>query len=163
MGATILAFGLVAGGFGTAVLGQGLELGRLATTTEPLELAREVHRGDPAALIAALGEGNREEALGALRGAPWLDAPEEALLPIAALAAQDDPLLAPEAIAAALRIAQRLDPMVLGDREVFGELREAGEAFQAIAEDGALRRDLRQGAGFVAAALLGPSTGEDAQ
>lgn len=144
-GAASLAFGQEA----------PMNFGALANLDEPLELGRQVRSLDPNRLEEALLQGNRQEQLGAIRGAVWLAAPEHALSALAEVAAQDDPLLAPEAVAAALRITERIDPLVLEDRELYGELTEAAEAFAAIAEDTSARRDLRQGAGFVAAALQG--------
>jgi len=114
---------------------------------DPMELGR---------VVRAYGDDAVREALGSpegIRATPWLDAPEEVLPALAEIAAGDDPLLAPLATRAAHRIAERLDPVELHRREVYGAIDAAG--FTAIAEDETARADLRRLAGVTAELLDG--------
>jgi hypothetical protein len=142
----------------------------LSADADPAELARAVARlGDDAvlALLGAGASGPRAESdgaesispaasLAAVRAAPHLTAPEDALALLAGLAAGRDPDLAPAASLAAWRIAERLaaDPRELERREADPAVVASGRAaLRRVAADPTARHDVRQ-ACAVASALL---------
>ncbi|MAC28994.1 MAG: hypothetical protein CMH59_21325 [Myxococcales bacterium] len=127
-----------------------------AVGADPMELARIARDADEAVLaaLADAAETARAERWAAARVAPWIDAPERALAPLAAIAGGDDPLLAPVAAEAGWAIASRLEPGDLAAREVpLAPLREARGAWAAVAADESARADLRRLAAFTADAL----------
>jgi hypothetical protein len=134
---------------------QGRSLDALARvqSVDPLELARVVEQlGDDAVLagLGAIGGGATElpVLLATVRAAPWLRAPEAALPRLAELAGGRDPDLAPAAMLAIVRIAERLSREELDRREASDEpVRAALPALAALADDDAARADLRRAAG----------------
>jgi len=133
-----------------------------APVGDPLDTAAWAARRGDRAVLADLGA-DRPTAiqLGAVLAAPWLHAPESCLERLAELAAGRDPRLAPEAVSAAWRIAQALDPRDLAAREVeIAVVTRGRDAFARVAEDGTVRPDIAHVAAFVAAELTGLSSGE---
>lgn len=128
---------------------------------DPLELGRFVEKhGDRYVLLRLRAEHPADTRLAAVRAAPWLDAPERALVPLAHIAAGRDPELAPAAAWSAYRIATSLDPIALGDREVlWSDIAPARALLRHLAADATARPDIRRVAAFAADALahLDPS------
>ena len=124
-------------------------------SADPLELARAADRLGDAAVLARLVEGRPTPIrLAAIRATPWLDAPEQALAPLAAIAIGRDPDLAPAAAVSILRIARALDAQALDGRETHpSELHDARVAIQALADDATARADLRRMAELAVDAL----------
>jgi hypothetical protein len=123
---------------------------------DPLELARLADRLGDGAVLAALEDPSATPLvrLRAARAARFLDAPEAALAPLAALARGRDPVLAPAAALAAYRVAAALTLAELEAREASVEaLAPAREALAALGADESARGDLRRLARFAAAAL----------
>jgi len=122
----------------------------LVVSSDPLDLARAVDRLGDGAVLARLGAANDEEldpalVLAAIRAAPWLHAPEEALTRLVELAAGHDPDLAPAATLALVRIAERLTPADLDAREASREpVRASLAALSALADDATARTDIRR-------------------
>ncbi len=124
----------------------------LATLGDPLELSRHVDAIGDDPVLTALEEGSFAERLGAIRATRWLAEPERALRTLAAMAAGDDPDLAPAAARAAAQIAERLRHDDLRAREAdFGLLAHAPWA--QLAADESARADLRAIAERVAQSL----------
>lgn len=123
--------------------------------TDPLELARVVDRVGDAAVIARLTpETPIAVRASAVLAAPWMRAPEDALAPLAEIAAGRDPDLAPRAAQALLAIARRLDERALDARERDrAELAPARGTLSAIAADETARADVRRAAALADAAL----------
>lgn len=120
----------------------------------PVELARWVDREGDAAVLDALTSADRQTRMLALRAAPWMHGPEAALGALAGLARGRDPVLAPEAARAAMRIALALDRDGLARREaVLADLQAAAATLDALADDDTARPDLRAAARAAATAL----------
>lgn len=128
---------------------------RAAADRGPLELARVVDERGDGWVMAGL-EPTRSVAtrLAAVRAAPWMRAPEQALPALAGLAGGRDVVLA-EAAASSLRnIAERLDAITLARREVRpAALAGASKALSAVVEDASARADVRVSAGLVVGVL----------
>jgi len=125
----------------------------LETLGDAIELRRQVRAMGDDAVLAAIEADRFERRLGALRAVRWLDEPERALAPLAALAAGDDPDLAPAAARAAGQVAEALRHDDLSAREV--DLTSLDPApWQRLADDESARADLR-GIGHRVAQLLG--------
>lgn len=114
----------------------------LAGVGDPLELARSVEAMGDDAVLGALEHETLALRLGAVRAAPWLEEPERALPALAALAAGDDPDLAPAAARAGGRLAERLRHDDLMAREADRTPLDPAP-WQAIAADESARADLR--------------------
>ena len=129
----------------------------LADLGDPLELERHADRvGDDAILAHLAPDADAPFALrmGAIRAAPWLDAPERALEPLAALAAGDDPDLAPAAAFASQRIAVGLQVDDLVAREVDPSYPVGlASAWRVVADDESARPDIRRLAAATASTL----------
>ncbi|GAB4197523.1 MAG: hypothetical protein OHK0013_05750 [Sandaracinaceae bacterium] len=162
----LLALGLgVAVGVGldpAAVTAQRRLLDPLAMvqSSDPLELARVVDRLGDEAVLARLGPVGGEGApalpivMAAVRASPWLHAPEAALPRLAELAGGRDPDLAPAAMLAVVRIAERLTRAELDGREASdAPITAALPALAALAEDATARNDLRRAASRARALL----------
>ena len=121
-------------------------------TADPLDYALVVDRVGDQAVLALLqpAEGTPVDVaarLVAVRASAWLHAPEAALPVLAQLAQGTDPDLAPTAMHAALRIAERLTRQDLDMREADeGPLREALPLLEQLASDESARADLRAAA-----------------
>jgi hypothetical protein len=139
---------------GTHAQGRPLDPLAMVQSSDPLELARVVDRLGDDAVLARLGPVGGEGApdlpvvMAAVRASPWLHAPEAALPRLAELAAGRDPDLAPAAMLAVLRIAERLSRAELDRREASDEpLRAVLPVLATLADDAAARHDLRRAAG----------------
>lgn len=130
---------------------------------DPLELGRFVEKhGDRYVLLRLHADYPADTRLAAVRAAPWLDAPERALVPLAHIAAGRDPELAPAAAWSAYRIATSLTPIALQQREVlWSNIAPARPLLLHLAADRTARADIRRVAAFAADALahLDPSRG----
>ncbi len=126
-----------------------------AHETDPLDLARVVDRIGDAAVIARLAPETPIAVRAiAVAAAPRMHAPEDALAPLAAIAAGRDPDLAPRAAAALLTIARSLDARSLDARESDrADLGPARISLTALAADETARADLRRAAQLADAAL----------
>lgn len=130
----------------------GTDAAPLTTLGDPLELARHVDEVGDDAVLSVLEQGGFAERLGAVRACAWLAEPERALGSLAALAAGDDPDLAPTAARAAAQIADRLRHDALRAREADFDLLEPAP-WEALAADETARADLRGIGDRVAQAL----------
>ena len=112
---------------------------------DALEMARRVDRVGDAVLLAALRpSATRREQYQAVRGAPFLRAPEAALTRLVELAAGRDPRLAPAAMRSVLQIARKLSARALAEREAqAGPLRAVLSDLGGLAADESARHDLR--------------------
>lgn len=127
---------------------------RSALDADPLDLARSVDRAGDALVLRRLAHGTVAQKLAAVRAAPFLAAPEVALLALSALAAGRDPDLAPEAARAALTIARALTPEGLARREAeLTLLVPPRDALRRLATDVSARSDVRYAAALAAGAL----------
>lgn len=126
----------------------------LATLGDAIELGRQVEVMGDDAVLEALESDRLELRLGALRAARWLAEPERALPTLGALAAGDDPDLAPAAARAAGQIAESLrhDDLLAREADL---ARLDGSAWQALADDESARPDLRGVGARVAQVLAG--------
>ncbi len=126
----------------------------LVVSSDPLELARMVDRlGDDAVLarLGAMGEATSAldpaVVIAALRAAPWLHAPEDALPRLVEIADGHDPDLAPAAMLAISRIAERLTRLDLDAREADdAPIRAVLAPLAAMGEAAGVRADLRAAA-----------------
>lgn len=126
----------------------------LVVSSDPLDLARVVDRlGDDAvrARLGAVGVATSTLdpaiVIAALRAAPWLHAPEEALPRLVEIAAGHDPDLAPAAMLAISRIAERLTRADLDAREADdATLRAVLAPLASMGEAATVRPDLRAAA-----------------
>ncbi|MBX7197351.1 MAG: hypothetical protein K1X94_35195 [Sandaracinaceae bacterium] len=126
----------------------------LVVSADPLELARVVDRLGDDAVLARLGAPGLDTAtldpavvMAALRASAWLHAPEEALPRLVEIAAGHDPDLAPSAMLAIVRIAERLTRPDLDAREGSDEpIRAALPALATLGETEGARADLRRAA-----------------
>lgn len=126
----------------------------LVVSADPLDLARMVDRLGDDAVRARLGEVGAAAntldpaiVMAAVRASAWLHAPEEALVRLVEIAAGRDPELAPAAMLAVIRIAERLERSELDAREASdAPVREALAPLAALTEDSAARADLRRAA-----------------
>lgn len=117
-----------------------------AMDRDPLEMARAVRHCDPGAIRAALDGPDVSPVLqlAAIRGAPWLRRPEEALVALVRIMGGRDSLLAPAAAVAIRRIVAALDAHVLAAAEVdLGDLEGLRAPLQALVEQPLLRPDFR--------------------
>jgi hypothetical protein len=122
---------------------------------DPLELARIVHRfGDASILVLLEAERPASVRLAAVRAAPWLAEPEQALPALSAMIATRESDLAPAAARATLHIARLLDADALSRHELLpAELRAVVTRLRTAAEQGWVREDLRLMAALAAAQL----------
>lgn len=124
----------------------------LVVSSDPLDLARAVDRLGDDAVRARLGTADDADldpaiVLAAIRAAPWLHAPEEALPRLVELASGHDPDLAPAAMLAVVRIAERLVPADLDAREADrGPVSASLAPLLTLADDATARADLRRAA-----------------
>jgi hypothetical protein len=126
----------------------------LVVSSDPLELARMVDRlGDDAVRARLGGLGVATSTLdpaiviAALRASPWLHAPEEALPRLVEIASGHDPDLAPAAMIAISRIAERLTRADLDAREADdATLRAVLAPLASMGEAATVRPDLRAAA-----------------
>jgi len=126
-----------------------------AHDTDALELARVVDRVGDAAILARLTP-ETPIAVRALAvvAATRLHAPEDALVPLAEIAAGRDPDLAPRAAQSLLIIARSLDGAALDTRERDrADFTPARARLTAIAADETARSDIRRAAQLADAAL----------
>lgn len=114
----------------------------LASLGDALEVGRQVEAMGDEPVLAAMEADRLALRLGAIRGARWLAAPEEALPTLAALAAGDDPDLAPAAARAGAEIAAELRVDDLTAREADVAALDPAP-WQALADDASARADLR--------------------
>lgn len=123
--------------------------------SDPMELARVVDRMGDAAVLERLGpEADSVTRIGAIRAAPFMTGPELALETLAEIAAGRHPHLAPAAAQSATTIVRQLDADSLARREQLPvTLAGAAARFDAIAQDEAVRPDLRTVGSIVAAQL----------
>lgn len=121
-------------------------------TADPLDYALVVDRVGDAAVLSLLQSSDVDTVdiaarLAAVRASAWLHAPEAALPGLAQFAQGTDPDLAPTAMHAALRIAERLTRQDLDMREADETpLREALPLLRQLASDESARADLRAAA-----------------
>jgi len=124
----------------------------LVVSSDPLDLARVVDRLGDEAVLGRLGTATDEEldpalVLAAIRAAPWLHAPEQALPRLAELAGGHTPDLAPAASLAPVRIAERLTPSDLDTRDTSRDpVRATLTSLAELAEDATARGDVRRAA-----------------
>jgi hypothetical protein len=143
-----------------AVMARAAPLGgdalRAAADADDLALARIAARVGDDGVLAALSDSSDPLAqLAAIRAAPYIVDKDQALLPLATIAASRDPELAPLAAWRLARVAQDLAREGLDGREVMPRsLGAARAALLALVADGSARSDIRLYAGF-AAQLLG--------
>jgi hypothetical protein len=126
-----------------------------AHDTDPLELARVVDRVGDAAVLARLSP-ETPIAVRALAvvAAARMHAPEDALVPLAEIAAGRDPDLAPRASQSLLAIARALDERSLDARERDrADFTPARVALASLAADETARPDIRRAASLADAAL----------
>jgi hypothetical protein len=126
-----------------------------AHDTDALELARVVDRiGDAAVLARLTPETPTPVRALAVVAATRMHAPEDALAPLAEIAAGRDPDLAPRAAQSILAIARSIDERSLDARERDrADLAPARGAIAAIAADETARADLRRACQLADAAL----------
>lgn len=124
---------------------------------DPLELARVAQRLGDLAVIARLGVTvSTEVRLAAIRAAPYLRLPEQALGPLSLLIASRDTLLAQEAARSVLAIVRAVDRDQLQRHEVMPhELSPVRKELERIAAIEHLRADLRAMANAAAGMLAG--------
>jgi hypothetical protein len=129
---------------------------RAAADADEVQLSRIAARvGDDCVLAALPATADPLAQLAAIRAAPYLTDKEQALLPLATIAASRDPELAPLAAWKVLRVTQALVHEGLVLREVVpSSLAPARAALIALAADDTARSDIRSCAGQ-AAHLLG--------
>jgi hypothetical protein len=144
-----------------AILARAAPLGsdglRAAADADEVALARiAAHAGGDDVVIAALSDSNDPLAqLAAIRATPYIVDKDQAVLPLAALAASRDPELAPLAAWKLVRVVQDLVREGLVVREVSPRsLAPARAALLALVADATARSDIRLYAGQ-AAQLLG--------
>lgn len=123
---------------------------------DPLERARAFRGVDPREVLAALGpDANDRDRLRAIHAAPLLEAPDETLPLLVAIAGGDDPLLAPAAASAAVASLHDLGGAELAASEVdLARVGETATAFVALADDEHVRPDIRAAAARVAGSIL---------
>lgn len=152
-----------------AFAGATLVVVAVASASTPRdELLREAGRGsafDVAGAVDRVGDAAWVELLAdpeapvdlrlvAVRGAAFLDAPQAAVPPLAALAATRDPDIAPEAVAALLAIARRAPRLqTLPERAASSA---AARDLAALATDPALPANLAASLGSAASMLAAP-------
>lgn len=128
-----------------------------ALDADPLDVARLVRRVGDALVLTRLAPSAAvtiPQRLAAMRAAPFLAAPEAALVALAALAAGRDPDLAPEAARSALTIARALSLEDLARREAeLTGVVAARDALRRLAADTSARGDVRRAAAVAAGAL----------
>jgi hypothetical protein len=130
---------------------------RAGADADEVGLARIVARsGGDDVVIAALSDSNDPLAqFAAVRATPFMVDKDQALLPLASLAASRDPELAPLAAWKLVRVTQALMREGLGTREVTARsLAPARATLLALVADASARSDIRLYAGQ-AAQLLG--------
>ena len=126
------------------VLGIGSAQDAPISVGDPLELRRVARSIGEAGLLARMAQGEVQ----AIRAAGHVDAPEAVLARLAEIAGGDDPVAAPAAASAALRL--ELDPLDIEAREVLPEpLREARAGWARLEADETARADLRRVAGIM--------------
>jgi hypothetical protein len=130
----------------------GSEALRAAADADEVQLSRVAARvGDDGVLAALSSSSDALVQLAAIRATPYLTDKEQALLPLATIAASRDPELAPLAAWKVLRVAQALVREGLGLREVMPRaLAPARAALSALAADETARSDIRSCAGQAA-------------
>jgi hypothetical protein len=128
---------------------------RVAADADELALARIAARVGDDAVLAALSDTSDSLAqLAAIRATPYIVDKDQALLPLATIAASRDPELAPLAAWKLVRVTQALAREGLDAREVMpGSLAPARAALLALVADVSARSDIRLYAGQVAYSL----------
>lgn len=143
-----------------AVMAHAAPLGsdalRAAADADELALARIAARVGDDVVLAALSDTSDELAqIAAIRATPYIVDEDQALLPLATIAASRDPELAPLAAWKLVRVTQDLAREGLDGREVMPRsLGAARGALLALVADVSARSDIRLWAGH-AAHLLG--------
>lgn len=111
---------------------------------DPMTLARAVDRGGDDVVLDGLAN---EPSVSAIHAAPFMTAPELALPRLVEVASGRDPWLAPEAMRAVVRIAERPLRQEMTRREADpSQLDSVVESLEALEADEAARADLRVGA-----------------
>jgi hypothetical protein len=143
---TLRAFVALASVAGAVWLGVGLAWSAHAETPEsPLDSAERV----AATHEASLETGDLVARLRAIRAAPFGPDPEQALAPLARIAAGRDPSCAAVAAVALRRISSRLDRGTLDAHEADpAALAEAERLLRALVADRSARADIRRLAGL---------------
>lgn len=142
-----------------AVLARAAPIGRdglrAAADADELELARVTTRVGDDVVLAGLSDSNDPlTQFAAVRASPYVVDKEQALVPLATLAASRDPELAPLAAWKLARVAQALVREGLDAREVTARsLAPARAALLALAADTSARSDIRVYAGQAAQLL----------
>jgi hypothetical protein len=142
-----------------AVMARAAPLGsdalRAAADADELALARIAARVGDDGVLAALSDASDPLAqVAAIRAAPYITDKEQALLPLATIAASRDPELAPLAAWRVVRVAQDLAREGLDLREVMPRsLAPARAVLLALVADGSARSDIRLFAGHAAQVL----------
>jgi hypothetical protein len=122
---------------------------RAAADADEVQLSRIAARvGDDGVLSALSATADVLAQLAAIRATPYLTDKEQALVPLATIAASRDPELAPLAAWKVLRVTQALVQEGLALREVApSSLAPARAALIALAADDTARSDIRSCAG----------------